>query len=183
MLRRSRYYQAQVEEIDLQQRIIRYRSRDLHELSFDPLVLACGKVADIGIAEGMQEQVLPIKTLGDALHIRNRVINRLEEAELEDDPYVRRTLTTFIVVGGGASGVEVASAIADFVRAARKHYLRTELLDTKVIVVEGRRPAGSGIPGLSGGGSAAIHAQPRGGSPPRYPREQGHPAGRQNGVR
>ncbi|MGD8630888.1 MAG: NAD(P)/FAD-dependent oxidoreductase [Gammaproteobacteria bacterium] len=136
MLRRTRYYQAQVEEIDLQQRIIRYRSRDLHELSFDHLVLACGKVADIGIAAGMQEQGLPLKTVGDALHIRNQVINRLEEAELEKDPDVRRTLTSFIVVGGGTSGVEVAGAVADFMRAARKNYLRTRVLDTRVIVLE-----------------------------------------------
>ncbi len=136
MLRRTRYYQVQVEEIDLRQHVIRYRSRELHEMSFDHLVLACGKVGDIGIAEGMPEQGLPLKTLGDALHIRNRIITRLEEAELEHDSDVRRTLTTFIVVGGGSSGVEVAGAIVDFVRAACKNYLRTTSLDARVILLE-----------------------------------------------
>ena len=136
MLGRAHYYRAQVEEIDLQQRVIHYRSRDRHQLSFDHLVLAIGKVADIGIAEGMPEHGLPLKTLGDALHIRNRIIVRLEQAELERDPDVRRTLTTFIVVGGGSSGIEVAGAVADFLRAAGKFYPRTEPLDARVIVLE-----------------------------------------------
>ena len=136
MLRRTRYYQARVEEIDLRQHVIRYSSRGLHELSFDHLVLACGRIADIGIAEGMPEHGLSLKTLGDALHIRNRIITRLEQAELEHDADVRRTLTSFIVVGGGSSGVEVAGAIADFMRAACKNYLRTGIMDISVILLE-----------------------------------------------
>lgn len=136
MLRKAHYYRAQVEDIDLRQRIIQYRSRGLHSLSFDQLVLACGKVPDIGIADGMQEHALPLKTLGDALYLRNRIIVRLEQAELESDPVVRRSLTTFIVVGGGSSGIEVAGAIADFVGTARQFYPRTEPLDARVIVLE-----------------------------------------------
>ena len=136
MLGRTHYYRAQVEDIDLQQRLIHYRSRDLYHLSFDHLVLAIGKVADIGIAEGMQEHAMPLKTLGDALDLRNRIIVRLEQAELERDPDVRRTLTTFIVVGGGSSGVEVTGAIADFLRATRRFYLHTEPLDARVIILE-----------------------------------------------
>jgi NADH dehydrogenase len=159
MLHRAHYYRAQVEAIDLQQRVIHYRCRDLYHLSFDHLLLACGKVADIGIADGMQSLGLPLKTLGDALHIRNRIIVRLEQAELEQDPDVRRTLTTFIVVGGGSSGIEVAGAIADFARAARRFYPRTEPLDTKVIVLEGgERLAAEFPPSL---GEAALQSMRR----------------------
>ena len=136
MLRRTRYYRARVEAIDPGERVVHYRGRDSHSLSYDHLVLACGKVADIGIADGMQEHGLALKTLGDALYLRNRIILRLEQAELEDDPDVRRTLTTFIVVGGGSSGVEVAGAIADLLRAVRRYYPRNEPLDSRVIVLE-----------------------------------------------
>jgi NADH dehydrogenase len=136
MLRRARYYRAQVEEVDLQRRVIRYRDRDAHSLSYDHLVLACGRVADIGVADGMQERGLALKTLGDALYIRNRLIVRLEQAELEERPEVRRSLTTFIVVGGGSSGVEVAGAIADFVKAVRRYYPRTGSADARVILLE-----------------------------------------------
>jgi NADH dehydrogenase len=136
MVRHAQYYRARVEEIDLGRRMIHYRDRDTHSQSFDHLVFACGKTADLDFAEGMQARALPLKTLGDALHIRNRIIVRLEQAELEDDPEVRRTLTTFIVVGGGSSGVEAAGAIADFLRVARRYYRRTEPLDTRVILLE-----------------------------------------------
>jgi NADH dehydrogenase len=161
MLHRARYYRAQVEEIDVRQRLIRYRDRGTHALSYDHLVLACGKVADIGVAEGMREQALPLKTLGDALHIRNRIIVRLEQAELEDDPQVRRALTTFIVIGGGASGVEVAGAIADFIRTARKYYPRTGPLDARIILLEGGDRLVPEFPGSLG--EAALHSMNRNG--------------------
>jgi len=161
MLGRARYYRAQVEAIDLRQRVIHYRCRGLHHLSFDHLVLAIGKVADIGIAEGMQGHGLPLKTLGDALHIRNRIIVRLEQAELERDPDVRRTLTTFIVVGGGSSGIEVAGAIADFLRAAGKFYPLTEPLDARVILLESSDRLAPEFPASLG--EAALQDMRRGG--------------------
>jgi NADH:ubiquinone reductase (H+-translocating) len=65
---------------------------------------------------------LPLKTLGDSLFLRNRAIVRLEQAELQQDAELRRWLTTFVVVGGGFSGVEVAGELADFLRASRRYY-------------------------------------------------------------
>ncbi len=136
MLQRTHYYRARVDEIDLKQRVVHYSDRKSHTLAYDHLVLALGKVADIGFIDGLEEHALPLKTLGDALHIRNRMIVRLEQAELEDNPQVRHSLTTFIVVGGGSSGVEVAGGIADLMRAARQFYPRTQQIDAKVIVLE-----------------------------------------------
>ena len=154
MIRRTRYYRAQVEKIDLQQQLVYYRDRERDKtassMPYEQLVLACGKNADIGFVDGMQDYALPLKTLGDALHIRNRIIVRLEQAELEDDPQRRRTLTTFIIVGGGASGVEVAGAIADFLSAAEKYYPRTQDLDSKVIVLEGGDRLVAEFPGSLG---------------------------------
>ncbi|MDT8386535.1 MAG: NAD(P)/FAD-dependent oxidoreductase [Thiogranum sp.] len=137
MLHRARFYRAQVEAIDLEQRQVHYRNSGSHSLSYDHLVLACGKVANIGFVSGMAEHALALKTLGDALYLRNRIILRLEQAELEEDPDRRRSLTTFIVIGGGSSGVEVAGAITDLVSAVREYYPRTQSPDTKVVLLEG----------------------------------------------
>jgi NADH dehydrogenase len=72
----------------------------------------------------MAEHALPLKLVGDAMAIRNRVLQRIARIELEADPRLRRQLGRFVVVGGGFSGVEVAGEIADFLRGARRFYPR-----------------------------------------------------------
>jgi NADH dehydrogenase FAD-containing subunit len=61
----------------------------------------------------MDAYALPLKTLGDALFLRNRIMLRLEQAELQPDPELKRWLTTFIVIGGGFSGVDPTAQYAD----------------------------------------------------------------------
>ena len=63
-----------------------------------------------------------MKTLADAFSLRNRVIEMLERAELEDDPLARQADLTFVVGGGGLSGVETAGELEDFVRRVRRRY-------------------------------------------------------------
>jgi NADH dehydrogenase len=135
MLRRTRYYRSKVLDVDLAQRRIQLEA--VQAVTYDHLVLACGKVPDVSFIDGMTEYALPLKTLGDALHIRNRVIVSLERAELEDDPQIRRRMTTFVIVGGGSSGAEVAGAVADFLDAARRYYPRMRDTAVKVVLLEG----------------------------------------------
>lgn len=136
MLGRSQYLRGRVEAVDLQQRRIDYVAGRHHSLHYDELVFACGKVPNVELIEGTAQHSLPLKTLGDALYIRNRIIVSLEQAEQEDDPEVRRRLTTFIILGGGSSGVEVAGSIADFFNEALKYYPRLRDTESKVIVLE-----------------------------------------------
>jgi NADH dehydrogenase len=138
MLRRAQYYRSKVLDIDLAQRRIHLDvAQRVQTMPYEHLVLACGKVPDMSFIDGMIEHALPLKTLGDALHIRNRVIVSLERAEMEDDPEIRRRLTTFVIVGGGSSGAEVAGAVADFLGAARKYYPRMRDTEVKVVLLEG----------------------------------------------
>ncbi|WP_200343842.1 NAD(P)/FAD-dependent oxidoreductase [Rhodovibrio sodomensis] len=86
------------------------------------LVLACGLAAHRALLPGMAEHSYALKTVGDALAIRNAVIGQLEAIErdggpLQDDPRAR-----FAVIGGGFSGIELAGQINDLVRAARRYY-------------------------------------------------------------
>ncbi len=75
-------------------------------LSYDHLVIAMGTRLDYSKIPGMREHASPFKYLGDALYLRNQLVRMLEEAEAESDPECRKSLLTFVVAGGGFSGVE-----------------------------------------------------------------------------
>jgi NADH dehydrogenase len=92
------------------------------EIEWDHLVLAFGTVARLDLLPGMAEHALALKTVGDAMHIRNTVLRRLARIELERDTALRRSLGHFIVIGGGFSGVEVAGELADCLQGMRRYY-------------------------------------------------------------
>ena len=107
-----------------------------HLVKYDHLVLAPGTVTDFRGLPGLPEHALPFKDLGDALKVRSRVIQALEEADVEeDDPLLRRQLLTFVIAGGGFSGVEVAAELNDFVRHVARHYRRINPKDIRVVLV------------------------------------------------
>ncbi len=115
---------AVVEEIDLdgKQVTVLGGDGDHHRLNYDTLVIALGgETATFGI-KGIPEYTVGMKTLADAFALRNRIIEMLERAELENDEAERRAQLTFVVGGGGFSGVETAGEIEDFVRRVRKRY-------------------------------------------------------------
>lgn len=122
LTRRTRVSMVQVTGIDLPARSISYLGEGSGTVDYDHLVLACGQNANLAIIKGMARYALPLKTVGDALFLRNRAILRLEQAELQPDAELRRWLTSFVVIGGGFSGVEVAGELADFLRASRRYY-------------------------------------------------------------
>jgi NADH dehydrogenase len=95
------------------------------EFGYDHLVMALGQRARLDLLPGMAEHALPLKLVGDAMHIRNRVLQALARIELCDDALQRHALRHFVIIGGGFSGVEVAGAVADFIKSASRHYPRT----------------------------------------------------------
>ena len=115
---------AEVEEIDLDGKRVAVMGGDgeMHRLNFDSLVIALGgETATFGI-KGIRQYAVGMKTLADAFALRNRIIEMLERAELEEDPEARRALLTFVVGGAGFSGVETAGEIEDFVRRVRRRF-------------------------------------------------------------
>jgi NADH dehydrogenase len=123
---------AQVTEIDTAARIVHYLGEGVGTMPYDQLILACGTNASLDIVRGMGNYGLPLKTLGDAMFLRNRIIARLEQAELQPDPEHRRWLTSFIVVGGGFSGVETAGELVDFLYASLRYYRRISCEDLRI---------------------------------------------------
>jgi NADH:ubiquinone reductase (H+-translocating) len=124
MLHCSQVCMAQVIEIDTAERVVHYLGEGPGTIPYDQLVLACGTNANLDVVKGMAQVALPLKTLGDALFLRNRIIARMEQAELQPDPEHRRWLLSFIIVGGGFSGVETAGELVDFLYASLKYYKR-----------------------------------------------------------
>ncbi|HEX6285677.1 MAG TPA: FAD-dependent oxidoreductase, partial [Pyrinomonadaceae bacterium] len=102
----------------------------------DHLVLALGNVTDFRGLRGLPEHAIPFKNLSDALYIRNHVIHALEEAAIEHrNANLRRELLTFVVAGGGFSGVEVVAELNDFVRGVIKNYPRIDPLEVRVVLL------------------------------------------------
>ncbi len=122
---RTRLFMREAESIDLARRMVvlapGLRPRAM-ELPYDFLVVAAGSVTDFSGMPGMAEHAMPFRTLGDALRLRNRVLEALEEAANESDPEFRRRLLSFVVAGGGFSGVEVIAELNDFLVGASRHF-------------------------------------------------------------
>ncbi len=138
MVRRARVGIAEVEAIDLVERRVRIRHKDLtrpYEVSYDQLVLALGSVTNFYHTPGLEEHALTMKTLGDAILVRNRVIDALELADNLSDETAQRTTLTVVVAGGGFAGIEAAGAVNDFLREGMKFFPRLKEHMVRVVVV------------------------------------------------
>ena len=113
-----------VEAIDLDGAVVDVRGGDgdIHRLRYDSLVLALGGITHTFGIPGIEEHAVGMKSLADAFSLRNRMIEVLERADLEEDADERQAQLTFLVGGGGFSGVETAGEIEDFVRRVRGRY-------------------------------------------------------------
>lgn len=137
MLKRTRIRMVTVDDIDFEEKKISYHNDEKGELYFDQLVFAAGVAANLSLMEGSAEHTLPLKTVGDALFIRNQIIERLEQATIHPNPIRRKQLTKFVVIGGGFSGVEVAGLMEDFLDSIIKYYKNVERDDCKVVMLHG----------------------------------------------
>jgi NADH dehydrogenase len=142
MLKRTRVHVREVESIDVANRTISIAAGfrpHAHVEKFDHLVIAPGTVTDFRGLPGLPEHALPFKNLADALELRSRVIRALEEADVEsDEQELRRQLLTFVVAGGGFSGVEVVAELNDFVRHVARLYRRINPKEIRVVLVHGQ---------------------------------------------
>jgi NADH dehydrogenase len=123
--RRVKFFEGEVEAIDLPGKKVvasHGNSHHHHELSYDHLVLGLGSITNFFNLPGLAERALTMKSLGDAIHLRNRLIQNLEEADFECFPEEREPLLTFVVAGGGFAGVETIASINDFIREAVEFY-------------------------------------------------------------
>ena len=139
MLRRTHVAIADVEAIDLANKQVRIRHSGLarsFDLTYDQLVLALGAVTNFYRTPGLAEHALSMKTLGDAILVRNRVIDALELADNQADETERKTTLTVVIAGAGFAGIETAGAVNDFLREAMKFYPNLKENMPRVLVAD-----------------------------------------------
>lgn len=125
LLKRINFFAGEVESINLERKIATVShgfDHHHHDLPYDHVVIGLGSITNFFNLPGLERRALTMKSLGDAIHLRNRLIAHLEEADTECCADVRRPLLTFVVAGGGFAGVETIAGINDFVREAVGFY-------------------------------------------------------------
>ena len=106
-------------------------------LDFDYLVVSAGARANYFGNDQWEEFSYPLKSLRDAIQVRERILLAFEAAEQEPDPQICKALLTFVVIGGGPTGVEMAGAISDLARGAlAKDYKSIDKNHIRVILIE-----------------------------------------------
>jgi len=138
MLRHVDFFAGDVESIDLEKRAVVVShgfDHHTHTLEYDHLVLALGSITNFFKIPGLEERAFTMKSLSDAIQLRNRLIGHLEEADTECAAKDREGLLTFVVAGGGFAGVETIASINDFLRDVLPFYpnLKPEML--RVVLV------------------------------------------------
>ncbi len=125
LLKRVKIFNGDVESIDVIGKTVGVshgKHSHGHKLSYDHLVLGLGSITNFYGNKGLEDNALTMKSLGDAIYLRNHMISNLEEADFECFPDERKPLLTFVVAGGGFAGVETIAGVNDFLRQALRFY-------------------------------------------------------------
>jgi NADH:quinone reductase (non-electrogenic) len=137
LLHRTHIFIGDVQSIDLDRRSVVVShgfEGHTHTLSYDHVVVALGSTTNFYGIPGLEQHTLTMKTLGDAIHLRNSVIATLEQADAECQA-TRDGLLTFVVAGGGFAGVETMAGLNDFVRESLKYYPRLKDAEVRMVLV------------------------------------------------
>ena len=139
MCQKTKFYEGRIKNIDPFGKLVNLwgtgdkRSVSIH---YDFLVVALGSETNFFGMADVEKNAYTMKTLNDAVVLRNRIIDMLEQAENETNPILRKSFLNFVVAGGGFAGIETAGELMDLILDARKHYPNIRKDDLKVIVIE-----------------------------------------------
>jgi NADH dehydrogenase len=139
LLKRTQFFVGNVEAIDLDSKKVKVshgEAQHPHELAYDQLVIALGSVSNFFNLPGVEKRALTMKSLNDAVTLRSRLIEQLDEADFECCPAMRESLLTIVVAGGGFAGVETVAGVNDFLREAVKYYPNLSEEIVRVVLVE-----------------------------------------------
>ena len=137
--KKTKFYEGRIKNVDPFGKIVTIwgtgekRGISIH---YDYLVVALGSETNFFGMADVEKNAYTMKTLNDAVMLRNRVIDMLEQADNETDPILRNSFLTFVVVGGGFAGIETAGELMDLLLDARKYYPTIQKEDIQVIVLE-----------------------------------------------
>ncbi|MCI0344997.1 MAG: NAD(P)/FAD-dependent oxidoreductase [Chloroflexi bacterium] len=138
---RTTIRRAKVESVDVAARSVRILASadaEPESVAYDRLVVAVGAVPAFHNLPGVAEQAFTLKSLADAMDLRDHVIGLLDRAESEPDPDVRRRRLTFVVAGGGFAGSELIAELHDFVLGVLVYHPRIERDEPRFVLIHSR---------------------------------------------
>ncbi|MBK8209863.1 MAG: FAD-dependent oxidoreductase [Rhodospirillales bacterium] len=130
---------AEVRKIDFTTNTVHVtagRDREIAIVHYDQLVIALGQEVDLSRTPGLAERALVMKDIVDAFKVRNQVLGCLEEADQTIDPRRKRRLLTFVVIGGGFTGVETVGEVQELIRKALRHYPGIRLDEIRIVLIQ-----------------------------------------------
>src|SRR5213594_251479 len=137
ILRGQRNFEFRMVEVTGVDFAARQVATDHGLVSYDFLILAAGGETNYFGLDGIVRHGFGLKSVVEAVAIRNQVLSCFERAMLEPDPERRRALLTFVVVGGGPTGVEMSGALSELIRLVLvKDYPRLNIKDVRVLLLE-----------------------------------------------
>ncbi len=139
---KTRFVMATVKSVDVSSQTVSYElvgDTKTHSMKYDDLVIALGSVTMIPpekFVTGVRENAMQLKSLSDAVALRDRAIQLLELANATEDPVERKRLLTVVVVGGSFTGIEALGELEVFMRKAARLYGNVEPSDCRFVLVE-----------------------------------------------
>ena len=127
------FFMAKAEGVDQARKVL---LTNHGELAYDYLILAAGATTNYFGMKEVEEHSYGMKTLQEALHIRNHVLHMFERANKETDPEVRRRMLTFVVVGGGPTGIEESGALTELFGIQQKEFHNLDFSEVSVKLIE-----------------------------------------------
>ncbi len=137
----TQFHRAEIVTVDTEAQTVWVRpdaSLPVEALPYDHLVLALGSVPNFFGLPGMEEHSFTLKTLDDAIRLRNHVIALLEHADLEPDEAERQRQLTFVVAGGGFAGTETVAELLDLVHSVRRYYPNIQASELRFVLIHPR---------------------------------------------
>ncbi len=137
--KKTMFYEGQVMSIDPHGKVVNLRRTGRKRgigVRYDFLVIALGCKTNFFGMKDVEKHARTMKTLNDALILRNKAMDMLEQAETESDPIHRKSMLTFVIVGGGFAGIETAGELMDLLLDVKKHYPHIQKDHISVTVIE-----------------------------------------------
>ncbi|MCC6947635.1 MAG: FAD-dependent oxidoreductase [Bradyrhizobiaceae bacterium] len=138
---KARFRWCTINGVDTERKVVRVaqgEGRALVDVPYDHLVFALGKISDFSSMPGVNEHSLAMKDLDDAFRLRNHVFRCLELADIENDPAEKRSLLTFVVAGGGFSGVETLGELSEMLHRVVPSFQNVQMGEVRLCLVHSR---------------------------------------------
>jgi NADH dehydrogenase len=138
---KAQFRWCKVNAIDITRKVVQVaqgEGRELVEVPYDHLVFALGKVTDTSSMPGVASHGLAMKDVCDAFGLRNHVLRCLELADIEEDPAEKAALLTFVIAGGGFSGVETCGELSEMLRRCIRSFPNVDPAEIRICLIHSR---------------------------------------------